>query len=405
MLRTTRGYAAAALGLLLTVAACSNDDLFHPAGLTPIDPLFASYVSMGTTITAGWQSGGINDSMQLQSFVVLLAQQMRTPFFVPLMSRPGCPPPLINVYLQTRVPPAVPNNCAFRKTQPVPPPYINNVAVPGALVVDALDNLDPTGNPTALTTLFLGGLTQFEALRRARPTFVTVELGVTDVLRTILDQSDAGSAADITPPATFDAQFKKLMDSIDAVGSVQGGVLIGVVQVAGVPYVSQGRYYYAAQASFPPGVLAVNTNCLDSLVVGPGDTVRVLVPFHYGAPIIAAAAAGSPQTLDCSVPQVISVNEALNMIGAVIQYNATIKAAADARKNWLYVDPNPALQLLAQDPTAIRPFPAFPPDPNATTAPFGTAVSRDGIHPSAATHKLVANALIQMIGHGLQLVP
>ena len=47
------------------------------------------------------------------------------------------------------------------------------------------------------------------------------------------------------------------------------------------------------------------------------------------------------------------------MIGTVIQYNTTIKAAADAR-GWLYLDPNPLLQLLAQDPTQIRPFPAFP---------------------------------------------
>jgi hypothetical protein len=29
--------------------------------------------------------------------------------------------------------------------------------------------------------------------------------------------------------------------------------------------------------------------------------------------------------------------------------------------------------------------------------PFGTALSRDGIHPSTSTHRLVANALIQAI--------
>src|SRR5439155_292551 len=114
------------------------------------------------------------------------------------------------------------------------------------------------------------------------------------------------------------------------------------------------------------------------------------------APIIAAAAAGSNQTLDCSVPQVISVTEALGMIGTVVQYNTTIKAAADAR-GWLYLDPNPLLQLLAQDPTQIRPFPAFPPDANATAAPFGTALSRDGIHPSSSTQKFIAQSLQQAI--------
>src|SRR2546427_10875770 len=108
---------------------------------------------MGTTITAGWQSDGINDSTQLQSFAVLIAQQMQTPFYVPLMNRPGCRPPLTNIYLQTRVLPAVPGNCALRKTQPIPPPYINNVAVPGALVVEPPDH---SGNPPAAPTVLPG---------------------------------------------------------------------------------------------------------------------------------------------------------------------------------------------------------------------------------------------------------
>ena len=50
-------------------------------------------------------------------------------------------------------------------------------------------------------------------------------------------------------------------------------------------------------------------------------------------------------------------------------------------------------QALAQDTSAIRPFPAFPPHPSATTAPFGTALSRDGIHPSTSTQRLIAQTL------------
>ncbi|HUL01911.1 MAG TPA: hypothetical protein VLV16_01635, partial [Gemmatimonadales bacterium] len=48
-------------------------------------------------------------------------------------------------------------------------------------------------------------------------------------------------------------------------------------------------------------------------------------------------------------------------------------------------------------PGAIRPFPAFPPDPNYVTAPFGTALSRDGVHPSTSTQKLIAQGLQQAI--------
>jgi hypothetical protein len=127
-------------------------------------------------------------------------------------------------------------------------------------------------------------------------------------------------------------------------------------------------------------------------VIQPGDTARVLVPFHFGAPLVERAAGGTPTTLDCSDTHVISVLEVVNLLGTVVQYNATIAQAATAR-GWAYVDPNPALRALAGVPGAIRPFPAFPPDTNATAAPFGTAVSRDGVHPSTSTQRLVAQVL------------
>src|SRR6266705_7053607 len=100
MTRTTIRIGAAALGILLGVAACHQDELFRPYPDGPLDPLFARYVSMGNSITAGWQSGGINDSTQQQSYAVLLAQAMHAPFFSPLMNKPGCPPPITNVFAQ-----------------------------------------------------------------------------------------------------------------------------------------------------------------------------------------------------------------------------------------------------------------------------------------------------------------
>ena len=74
MIRTLR-FSAALLGVLL-VAACQNDQLNRAFANTPVDPLFARYVSMGNSITAGFQSGGINDSTQQQSYAVVLAKAM-----------------------------------------------------------------------------------------------------------------------------------------------------------------------------------------------------------------------------------------------------------------------------------------------------------------------------------------
>lgn len=395
---------AAGVGLAIAAAACEQDELMRP----PVPSyaggaLFQRYVSFGNSITAGVQSGGLSDSLQRLAYPVLLANAMGgSPFYYPSLTNPGCPPPITFVFTDppTRLLGLSEAFCALRSSPPAP--YLSNVAFPGADVLEAF-TYSPPPPPASTTDVYklflLGGRTEIERAREVRPTFVSVWVGNNDVLAAILDETDAGNAALITPPATFATRYGALMDSLDSFGTIQGGVLIGVVQVGAAPYVSQGRAYFAASASIP--TLTVLPNCLDSLVIQPGDTARVLVPFHYGAPLVAQAAAGTPTTLDCSVPQVISVTEAVNMFATVAQYNQAIEQEANDR-NWAFVDPNDLLQVLAADPTAIRPFPAFPPDPanpppESVTAPFGTALSRDGIHPSTATQKLIAQTLVQAI--------
>ena len=392
----------ACLGLTLVAAGCQNDDLFTPippqyAG----GPMFARYVSFGNSITAGIQSFGLSDSTQSVAYPVLLAGAMKTPFNYPSLNKPGCPPPITNIFANppTRVGGLPDSFCALRKNVPT---LLNNVAFPGASVLELLNtNYGPPQPPAAATDAYklflLGGRTEIQRAREVLPTFVTVWVGNNDVLGAILDTGDAGQAADITPPATFATQYNALMDSLDSFGSIQGGTLIGVVQVTGAPYVSQGRAYFVAQSAIP--TMTVLPNCLAFQALTATDTAFVEVPFHYGAPIVAKAAAGIPDTLDCSNNHVISVPEAVNMISTVAQYNATIQAAATAR-NWLFVDPNPLLQTLATDTSKIRPFPHFPTSPTDTVAlktPFGSAFSRDGVHPSTSTQKIVAQSLQQAI--------
>ena len=390
----------ACLGLTFVAAGCQNDDLFTP---TPPQyaggAMFARYVSFGNSITAGIQSFGLSDSTQRLAYPVLLARAMGTPFYYPSLNNPGCPPPITNIFTNppTRLLGLPDTFCALRNANV--PPYLNNVAFPGAEVLELLNtDYGPPQPPAAATDAYklflLGGRTEIQRAREVLPTFVSVWIGNNDVLGAILDTGDAGQAADITPPATFATRYNALMDSLDSFGSIQGGALIGAVQVTGAPYVSQGRAYFAAQTAIP--TMTVLANCLAFQPLSATDTAFVEVPFHYGAPLVAKAAAGIPDTLDCSNYHVISVPEAVNMIATVVQYNAAIQAAATAR-NWLFVDPNPLLQTLAGVPGAIRPFPAFPPDPNATTAPFGTAFSRDGVHPSTSTQKLIAQSLQQAI--------
>ena len=86
-----------ALALLLAAAlggACADQNE-RLVGLedSPGAPLLTRYVALGNSLTAGLQSGGLTDSLQLRAYPVLIAQQGEVPFNAPLLARPGCPPP------------------------------------------------------------------------------------------------------------------------------------------------------------------------------------------------------------------------------------------------------------------------------------------------------------------------
>jgi hypothetical protein len=388
---------AAALGLLVGVLACQDDTLLRPSTLTPIDPMFARYVSMGNSITAGFQSAGINDSTQVLAYGNLLARQMQTPYFQPLLNRPGCPPPIVNVFLRTVVGPplnpALP--CALRKPQPAPPPFLNDVAVPGAGSEDVLTNLSPNSSPNTLTTILLGGLSQVEAMQRANPTFVSVWVGNNDVLGPATDTGNAGNPAELLDPTVFATRYDSILDAIGQTPAAGKGILIGVNDVVTIPYLSYGSVYLGAKlAGALPANFNVSLDCAPRALGGVGDTT--LVPFRYGFGLIAASAAG-PVTLDCLDDHNITPSELAGLHAVVVAYNAHIAAQATS-KGYAFIDPNPYILAVKADTAQFAVFPhANPADPKFTTAPFGLAFSRDGVHPSTASHKLIANFLIQTI--------
>ena len=158
--------AVLAVFVIVALAGCSDEELLtvepepEPNPESDVAPMFNRYVSIGNSITAGFQSAGINQELQDDAYPVLLAEQMGlelgTEFFIPRLSLPGCPPPLTQIFpVQERLgPPDV--DCALREF-PLPP-MLNNVAVPGAAVVDVLTNVAPSSSANVLTTLILGGV-------------------------------------------------------------------------------------------------------------------------------------------------------------------------------------------------------------------------------------------------------
>jgi len=183
-------------------------------------------------------------------------------------------------------------------------------------------------------------------------------------------------------------------------------VLIGVANVTLVPYLTRGSKFFKVKYSGDSiaGPDTASKHFPANFVVAPncaaphGDSV--FVPFTRGAAVLAFARQNPGITVgvDCDDGHNVSPAEFANLVGHVARFNSVISAEATAR-GYAYLDPNALFTALPAG--AIPTFPNVPsataPFPAAATTPFGTIFSLDGIHPTGAAHKLVANALIPAI--------
>src|SRR4051812_42169934 len=96
MFRLTQLGRVAALGALVALAACSGDKEVLGPDSPPGGDIFKSYVALGNSITAGFQSNGIQAPTQRQSYALLLAKQMGTQYHYASLAGRGCTPPIAN---------------------------------------------------------------------------------------------------------------------------------------------------------------------------------------------------------------------------------------------------------------------------------------------------------------------
>jgi len=419
--------AAAALATLAALGACVGDgDVLSPPVSPAAGAMFVRYVSLGNSITAGFQSAGIVDSTQRNAYPNLLARAAgNIPFQQPLFARPGCPP------LMTA--PLVPSTAASTcfRVDSTKVPYPGNVAVPGVRIADLFTI--PGGQISQLYSLITGGRTQIQAMTDAHPTFVSAWIGNNDALSAALSGTlgplAAGADSNLTRLAPFQANVTAMAAAIKASGA-QGAVLIGVVFAdSASPLLQPGAYFYLARdpATKRFNGKLVNDNCSPVTSLGtPNPLSANMVSFQSVSSALPeincdpASAQGGAFLLDAAERAVLGAR--------IAAYNAALKAAADAN-GWLYVNPMDILRPeLARVCTATVSLPACPsgsagrynqvrkcqllataataaqlqaavlnscPVPGPTAAPnfFGVLISYDGVHPSTAAHVLVARSL------------
>ncbi len=389
MYRLTSLTRVVAGALIIAAVACSsNRDVLGP-NPPATGAIFQSYVALGNSLTAGFQSNGINDSTQRQSYARLLATQLGTQYHYASIAGRGCTPPIANGLTGALVGNAPAGTCDLRSAASVTD-ILNNVAVPGARV------LDPTSSSTvasnALTTFILGGKTQVAKALDANPTFATIWIGNNDVLVPAL----SGLAVPIVSTQTqFQTAYDAMLTGLLAGAPALKGVLIGVAQAQNLPSFSAGALLFSS----PAAMAAINGATGKTVVIDgscSGSTALVNIPGIIGVirsgahPAVIACAKGI-YPAPVGDLYVLDPAEQTTLGAAIDAYNNYIATKA-AAINFAYYDPNP-LFVASRASGAIPAFPNFA----SATATFGSLISLDGVHPNAAAHKLIANQLITVI--------
>src|SRR5574338_33763 len=223
---------------------------------------FARYVSLGNSITAGYQSSTIYESAQIYSYANLIAKQVGTNFEMPLVSDPGLGG---RMEIKSLDPFAIYTNPAKGTllNSNYPAPY-NNLGVPGSLLYDVLFAKSSTtcasyvfsGSPNPYFDLILRnnvlnlGTPLEQALSQA-PTFITLWIGNNDVLG--YATSGGTSPAAPTPAATFQQIYGGIAQGLSQYSTQSGAkvVVANIPSVAAIPFFTTVGLQMGMNTSIP----------------------------------------------------------------------------------------------------------------------------------------------------------
>lgn len=351
----------------------------------------------------GVQSGGLASASQSVSWPALVAADAQATARQPLFRSPGCSPPLVaplvlGRWLSGASTAAADTSCAGTTTAAAPPG--GNLAIAGATAWDALW-LTPKAVAAAPTkyaiadrqrypVVLANTQSQVTAMLVQVPTFVAVELGLGEVIRAAVsgrvvtaESYDSPTDWTLAPAALFVAEFDAIADSLTKSGAKV--VVLSVPHVTRFPAFRPASAIWAAQAALGGfGVLVAGDCATSTNVLHVAAIVPRLVQL--------ALTAGVPQTLSCAdVPgaddKILNASDLATIETAVDQINARLAQIAGERE-WAFVDLEAvfaAMIAAAGDYSAQA--------QQTCVSPYGAFLSLDGIHPSAAGHRRVADAV------------
>ncbi|HEY7566459.1 MAG TPA: hypothetical protein VH762_02735 [Gemmatimonadaceae bacterium] len=393
------------VGLLcLTIAACDESaQIVQPSPNKQVNSAAAPdwlrrYVAIGTSVSMGWMSDGVVAQTQEVAWPVQLTRIAQTNFIIPRIATPGCKAPLAAPVITFKRMSGEPANvsdataiCAPNEPGIVFP--TQNLALPSALTSDALNTTPELQAGPLLSRLYSRvlppGETQVTAMEKLHPTFVSVELGANDILG--IHSGVVIPGVSFVPFAVWSAQFSQVLDRVGA--TTQRALVVGLGRdIAKLSSLRRGDELWADRAAFLASFhVSVSGDCNDNrnLLVVP-----VLVPTAVATGLGRKAAGLSPYVLSCAAgssttqDRILTTAEAATVNRQLALMNDHARAQANSR-GYAFFD----LEILYG-----RPKPRFSAVSLMTSAaPYGTYISLDGLHPSAAGHAILAEGALRAI--------
>ncbi|MEE9430241.1 MAG: SGNH/GDSL hydrolase family protein [Melioribacteraceae bacterium] len=195
---------------------------------------FTRFVTIGNSLTAGYQSGALYEDGQKYSYGKMIADQVGTSYEQSTVSNPG-----IGGRIEVKsISPFATSTQPADAGQPTNLGYAgiyNNLGIPGILLADVLLTKESPSqfvgaNPLIDVVLRKQGKSVLESALAAQPTFVSVWIGNND----ILGYATSGGLLPHTPTATFGQLYTQLIGALAQAGIK--GVVANIANVKDVPF-------------------------------------------------------------------------------------------------------------------------------------------------------------------------
>jgi hypothetical protein len=397
-MRRTFAFRALAIAALLVpvIAGCGKIKALNAPAVKSGNADFHRYVAIGTSISAGYESGGLVVHHQQKSFVVGFAQQAgagagdpTATFEIPSVSPDGIPPLLQLVSLSPPIITNVGRTPGAPTNLTLPRPY-NNLAVPGAVLPDVTS---PARYATGAFPLVVRNLpgTILDQVALLQPTFVTFEMGANEVL----GPATSGSGTPILNVPTFGGLLHNTLDSLELVAPNVKGAIFTVPDITSIPFFTTFSPIALSGLGAPSPLIGPSGPLTpgDYVLLTAGDSLAIGTGFAVGTPSYLTGAPGNGRPLPAGT--VLDAASATTIRAAVDGYNAAIGTEASTR-GWALVDLHGLLQQAATT--------GFQYQGTTYTNAFvtGGLFSLDGVHPTDLAHGIILNALIDAVNRTYQ---